>query len=126
EKEGAQIVLIASHVGKIMYKEGGETEIQHSYLTEASVCYDAFYTPDGDSVQKLSDNSDYLQFINEGYRHCKALSFAKGAEELAKKSFIEKDAGVIFESSDNLVKDFIHVMKGHRVWEREKPRKVPA
>ena len=126
EKEGAMTVLIASHVGKINYKEGGSEEIQHSYLTEASVCYDAFYTPDGNSVKKLADNPDYLQFINEGYRHCKVLAFAKGAEELVKKSFIGKDKGVIFESSDNLTKDFISMMQGHRVWEREKNRKVPA
>src|SRR5690606_14504944 len=42
EIEGAIAVLIASHVGKITYKEGGEEDVQHSYLTEASVCYDAF------------------------------------------------------------------------------------
>ncbi|HMR18202.1 MAG TPA: catalase, partial [Sphingobacterium sp.] len=126
EIEGAMAVLIASHVGKIRYKEGGEVEVQHSYLTDASVLYDAFYTPDGDSVMKLADNPDYLQFINEGYRHCKALAFAKGAEELAKKTFIEKDNGVVFESKDNLTDDFIHAMKQHRIWEREKSRKVPA
>jgi len=126
EKEGAMAVLISSHVGKVKFQEGGEEPIQHTYLTDASVCYDAFYTPDGDSVSKLADNPDYLQFINEGYRHCKALSFAKGAEELAMQSFIKKDKGVIFESKDNLTMDFIHVMKGHRVWEREKSRKVPA
>jgi catalase len=126
EIEGAIAVLIASHVGKITYKEGGEEDVQHSYLTEASVCYDAFYTPDGDSVKKLENNPDYLQFINEAYRHCKALSFAKEAENLAAKSFIEKDKGVIFESKDNLTDDFIKAMKGHRVWEREKQRKVPA
>lgn len=126
EQEGAQAILIASHVGTIKYREGGEEEIAHSYLTEASVCYDAFYTPDGDSVKKLEANPDYLQFINEGYRHCKALAFAKGAEVLARKSFIEKDDGVVFESTGELVKDFISAMKQHRIWEREKARKVPA
>ena len=126
EKQGAEAVLIATRVGKLTYQEGGEEQIQHSYLTEASVCYDAFYTPDGDSVKALMQEPDYTHFINEGYRHCKALSFAKGAEELAKKSFIEKDAGVIFESADQLTEDFIEVMKQHRIWEREKSRKVPS
>ncbi len=126
EKEGAQAVLIAPHVGEIKYKEGGKAAILHSYLTEASVCYDAFYIPDGDSVDKLASNADFLQFLNEGYLHCKALAFAKGAESLADKTFIGKDQGVIFESRDNLAADFITVMKGHRVWERETGRKVPA
>ncbi len=126
ESEGAQAVLIASHVGKIRFMEGAEEDIQHSYLTEASVCYDAFFTPAGESVKTLSQNADYLHFINEGYRHCKALAFAKDAEGLAEQSFIKKDKGVIFESKDNLTADFIAVMKGHRVWEREKSRKVPS
>lgn len=126
EKEGAQVVLIAAHVGKIRYKEGGNETIQHSYLTDASVCYDAFYTPGGDAASQLAANPDYLQFINEGYRHCKALAFARGAEDLVKKSFIKKDEGVIFEDNDNWIYDFIAVMKKHRVWEREQARKVPA
>jgi catalase len=126
EKEGAQVVLIASHVGSIVYKEGGKEEIQHTYLTEASVCYDAFYTPDGDAVKKLADNPDYLQFLNEGYRHCKPLAFAEGAEKLVKKSFIEKDRGIIFESAADLAGDFVLAMKEHRIWEREKARKIPA
>lgn len=125
-KEGAEAVLISSHVGALTYKEGGTEAIQHSYLTDASVLYDAFYTPDGDSVKALKSNPDYLQFINEGYRHCKALAFAKGAEELMQKAFLEKDKGVILESADDLTKDFITAMKGHRVWEREKARKVPS
>lgn len=126
EKEGAAAVLIASHVGNLKFDDGSTTEIQHSYLTEASVCYDAFFTPDGDHVKGLAENPDYIHFLNEGYRHCKAISFAKGAEELAKKAFIEKDDAVIFESKDDLQKDFISAMKKHRLWEREKPRKVPA
>lgn len=126
EKEGASAVMIASKVGKLTFDDGSTTEIQHSYLTEASVCYDSFFTPEGKQVKDLAKNPDYIHFLNEGYRHCKAISFAKGAEELAKKAFIEKDAAVIFESKDDLHKDFIAAMKKHRLWEREKPRKVPA
>lgn len=125
-KEGAQAVLIAPHVGAIKYKEGGKEAIQHSYLTDASVLYDGFYTPEGDSVKTLSKNPDYIQFINEGYRHCKAIAFAKGAESLMDKTLIDKDEGVILESKNQLVEDFIKIMKKHRVWEREQPRKVPS
>jgi catalase len=129
EKEGAEAVLISTNVGKVKFKEGGEEEIQFTYLTEASVCYDAFYTPDGDSVAKLKAEPDYFQFINEGFRHCKALSFAKGAEELLSNSYIKDakpDAGLILESKNDLVSDFIKAMKGHRVWDREEARKVPV
>lgn len=126
EQEGARAVLIAPRVGKIAYQEGGEVEVQHSFLTEASVCYDAFYTPGGNSVNALADNPDYIQFINEAYRHCKVIAFAREAESLAKKTLVKKDKGVLVESSSNLRDDFVETMKSHRVWEREKPRKVPV
>lgn len=125
EAEGAEAILISTKVGKIKFKEGGEEEIQFTYLTEASVCYDAFYTPEGDSVKTLAAEPDYFQFINEAYRHCKAIAFAKGAEELIEDTLIKDlDDGIILESKANLTDDFIHIMKGHRIWEREKARKV--
>lgn len=126
EKEGAEAVLIASRVGKLKFDDGSTAEIQHSLLTEASVLYDAFFTPEGKHVKDFESHPDYLHFINEGYRHCKAVAFANGAEKLAEKSFLSKDDGVIFESQDDLHKDFITAMKMHRIWEREKARKVPA
>ncbi|MFZ4263316.1 catalase [Sphingobacterium sp. HJSM2_6] len=124
--EGATAVYIASHVGTVNSKEGQTIAVQHSYLTDVSVCFDAFYTPDGDSVQELENNPDYLQFVNEGFRHCKALAFAKGAEKLMNKSFITKDEAVIVEGQDRWVEEFIKAMKQHRLWTREQARKVPS
>jgi catalase len=128
EAGGAKAVLISTKVGKLKYQEGGEEDIQFTYLTEASVCYDAFYTPEGKSVDALVAEPDYIQFVNEGFRHCKAIAFATGAEKLIGHTYIndKKDAGVIKESAGNLSKDFITAMKGHRVWEREEDRKVPV
>jgi len=126
EKEGAKAVLIGSHVGKLKFLEGDTEEIQHTFLTDASVLYDAFYTPEGDSVAKLAANPDYLQCINEGFRHCKALAFAPGAESLLKHTLVKEDKGVILGSKKKLIDDFINVVKGYRVWEREKSRKVQA
>ncbi|QBR13213.1 catalase [Sphingobacterium sp. CZ-2] len=126
EKAGAKAVLISSKVGQLKYKGGETEEIQHTYLTDASVCFDAFYTPGGDSVAKLAENPDYLQFINEGYRHCKVLAFAKDAEGLVERSFISKDEGVVFESENDWIANFISQMKKHRIWAREMARKVPS
>ena len=129
EAEGAEAVLISTKVGTLKYKEGDTETVQHTYLTDASVCYDAFYTPEGDSVAVLADEPDYHHFLNEGYRHCKALAFDKGAEKLLEDTYIikkGKDDGVILASEKNLTKDFIHIMKGHRLWDREKARKVPV
>lgn len=125
EKEGAEAVLIAPKVGSFTFSEGATTEIQHTYDTEASVCYDAIYTPSG-ATDSLAKNPDYFAFINEAFRHCKALAFATETESLIAKSFVEKDRGVILEKDD---KDWTHnmidAMKQHRIWEREEARKVP-
>ena len=127
EKEGAEAVLISSKVGSVQLMEGEKETIEHTYRTDPSVCYDAVYTPEGKSVERLLSNPDYYEFINDAYKHCKVIAFAKDAEVLMKKSFVEKDAGVIVESENKkFVKDFIQMMKQHRVWEREAARKVPS
>ena len=125
EAEGAEAVLIAPHVGTFTFSEGDKEDIQHTYDTEASVCYDAVYTPSG-SEKALAKNPDYFAFINEAFRHCKALAFAEGTEALVDQSFIEKDKGVILEKEGkDWTQAMIDVMKQHRVWDREESRKVP-
>ncbi len=126
EKEGAEAVLIAPNVGTFTFAEGDTAEIQHTYDTEASVCYDAVYTPSG-ATEALMKNPDYFAFINEAYRHCKAVCFAKETDKLLEKSFVEVDKGVVQESKyKNFTQTMVTVMKGHRVWEREHARKVPV
>ncbi len=126
EKEGAEAVLIADRVGTIRTKEGQSISPKGSLLTEASVCYDAVYTPAGDSLEALAASAEYYQFIEEAYKHCKALSFAAGAEMLLKNSRIKTDQGVILAADGKTADDFIAVLKQHRVWERESSRKIPA
>lgn len=128
ENHKAEAVLISTKVGPLTYKDGSTENIQHTYATDPSVCYDAVYTPSGDSIDVLKENADYFEFINEAYRHCKALAFDKDADKLLKdkKSFVEKDKGVIVAVKDNWTDDFVNVMKQHRVWEREETRKVPS
>ncbi|WP_291120487.1 catalase [Empedobacter sp. UBA7248] len=127
EKEGAEAVLISSKVGELTYEEGSKENISHSYLTDPSVCYDAVYTPSGKSIESLKSNPDYYEFINDSYRHCKILAFAKGAGSLMDNSFVKPDRGVILEDeNENWIVDFIQVMKLHRIWDLEEERKVPS
>lgn len=88
--------------------------------------YDAVYTPVGSSGDKLLSNPDYFEFIKDAYRHGKALAFAKDAEKLIERSFVGKDRAVIETDNKNWVKDFISVLKEHRIWDREGSRKVPS
>ena len=126
EKEGAEAVLISGKVGPLKFKEGDTEEIQHTYKTDPSVCYDAVYTPDGDSIKKLKDTPEYFQFIEEAFMHCKALSFGKEATELMKMSKVKKDKGVITAEDNDWQQSFVDVMKLHRVWDLEEQRKNPS
>lgn len=123
---GAEAVLISSKVGPLKYKEGDTEEIQHTYKTDPSVCYDAVYTPDGDSLEKLKNIPEYFQFIEEAFMHCKALSFGKDAVELMKHSNVKKDKGVITADDNDWQNAFVDVMKLHRVWDLEESRKNPS
>ena len=126
EKEGAEVVLISSKVGTLKFDDGSPTEIKNTFLTDPSVLYDAVYTPAGSSGDKLLSNPDYFEFIKDAYRHGKALAFAKDAEKLIERSFVGKDRAVIETDNKNWVKDFISVLKEHRIWDREGSRKVPS
>ena len=123
EKYGAEAVLISGKVGKLTFKEGGTEEIQHTYKTDPSVCYDAVYTPDGDSIEKLKVTPEYFQFIEEAYMHCKVLSFGEKAIKLLEQSKVIIDEGVLISDSKDWKNNFIDLIKIHRVWDLEEKRK---
>ncbi len=125
EKEGAEAVLISGKVGPLKFKEGSTQNIQHTYKTDPSVCYDGVFTPSGDSIKKLKETPEYFHFIEEAYMHCKGLAFDEGTEELLKLSSIKIDKGVI-EHGKELNDSFINVLKKHRVWDLEDSRKIPS
>lgn len=119
EKEGAEAVLISTHVGPLKFDNGETMEIQRTYKTDASVLYDALYTPTL-TVDALANTPEYFEWIKDAYMHCKALAFAKGTEDLLSKSDAKKDKGIVLEGEDqNWTKSMIDLMKNHRYWERE-------
>ncbi|EHQ30262.1 catalase [Mucilaginibacter paludis] len=129
---GAQCKLIAPHGGAIKDAKGSVLPVDMSFLTAASVVFDAVYVPAG--AKGLLDNADAIHFINESYRHCKAIAADGDGVDLINETYVgpklkkgkgDATAGVIIGKGD-LSKDFIHAIAQHRFWEREKKDKVPA
>jgi len=124
---GAVVKIVAPHGGIIKTTEGNSIIVDQSLLTSASVVFDAVFVPSGvASTAALATEADALHFINEAYKHCKALAFNGSAVELLEHSFIKlskKDAGVVIDQSP---KTFIDAIKQHRFWDREKKYGVPA
>jgi catalase len=139
EAEGAQTKIIAPTGGTIKNTKGAAIKVDMSFLTAASVLFDAVYIPAGTaSIAALKENVDAIHFINEAYRHCKAIAADGDGIELLNETYVGNKlkkgegpgiAGIIInETSGNksFAKDFIHAIAQHRFWEREKSDKVPA
>ncbi|MES2566888.1 MAG: catalase HPII [Bacteroidota bacterium] len=135
EAEGAQVKIIAPFLGKVKSSSGKELLVDESFLTSASVCFDALFIPDGkQSAETLISNADAVHFINEAYKHCKAIAADKDGVQVLHASYIginkvnTNESGIITFALKNssLENDFVKAIAKHRVWERETERKVPA
>lgn len=141
ENGGATVEIIAPKQGTLKTNKQKTVSIQQSFLTAASVLYDAVYIPGGaKSIEALRQEPDALHFIDEAYRHCKAIAASSDADTLIAETYIGKktaskngskaapDEGLILGQSDpmQLARKFIRAIAQHRFWERESQRKVPA
>jgi catalase len=141
---GAQVKLIAPRLGFLKGVSGEESKIDFSFLTAASVLFDAVYVPGGEqSVTALKREPDAIHFVNEAYKHCKAIAAtgagvdllnasAIGAEknaEAAKGKQVAAEAGVIVSregAAGKVATEFIKAIAQHRHWSREMNDQTPA
>ncbi|HEY3370250.1 MAG TPA: catalase [Prolixibacteraceae bacterium] len=135
EDAGAQTKIIAPHLGFILGDNGTQIKVDQSFLTAASVLFDAVYVPDGaKSVAALKNEPEAIQFINEAYKHCKAIAVnGKGTDLLELTAIgikIHKENkadnehvsfGVLLNRSP---KEFINAIAQHRFWVRENSGKM--
>jgi catalase len=137
EAAGAQIKIIAPHLGFISSAKGKKIKVDQSFLTASSVVFDAVYVPGGEtSAAALLDEPDAIHFINEAYKHCKAIA----ADDAGAKVVYATAAGIKIHNEgkaeketvaegvllNRTPKEFINAIAQHRFWQREKPGKVPA
>lgn len=131
EAEGAVVKIVAPKNGKIKTAGGKEIKVDKTFLTTASVLFDAVYVPGGQqSVETLRGEADAYQFVDEAYKHCKAIAATGEAVAFLGDTFAGKakdDKAVIMgDNADGVAQNFIKAIAQHRNWERETARKVPA
>ncbi|HPI08372.1 MAG TPA: catalase HPII [Saprospiraceae bacterium] len=127
EAAGATTKIIAPKLGTLKGSAGQEIPVDQSFLTAASVLFDAVYVPGGaKSAQALRADPDAIHFVNEAYRHCKAIAATGEGADLLKASYIGADSKAAGVLVDQPAEAFIRAIANHRFWEREKARKVPA
>jgi catalase len=142
---GAQAKVVAPRLGVLMDAQGGEVNIDFSLLTVGSVLFDAVYVPGGEkSVETLKGEGKALHFINEAYKHCKAIAATGAGIDLLRASYfgaerlpasnnagnqIHVDEGIIISRdahAGDLATEFIKAIAQHRHWSREVKDLVPA
>ncbi|MBV7533745.1 catalase HPII [Chitinophaga sp. sic0106] len=124
---GAVVQLVAMHLGDLNGADGQMLPVDQSFLAAASVLFDAVYVPGGaDSVTKLTTIPAAVHFVNEAYKHCKAVCMHKDAIAFLRKTALPSDtpaAGLITGSDADA---FMHAIAQHRFWEREAVDDIPA
>lgn len=137
---GGVVDIIAPKLGMIIAADGSEVAVDESFLTAASVLYDAVYVPGGkNNMATLASEANAVHFLNEAFKHCKAIAADKEAKEVLEATYflrkipkdfsdekVLKEGIVIGDDVDKLARQFIMAIAQHRFWEREKPRLVPA
>ena len=140
EAEGALCDVIAPRLGFISGRNDGDIPVDKSLLTTASVFYDAVYVPGGtNSVAALEAEPDAIHFLNEAFKHCKAIAadddalqvleatyFARKLPEDNDDDTVNTEGIIIGIDAEEIARQFIEAIKQHRFWDREVPRKVPA
>jgi catalase len=138
--QGATAVVIAPRLGSITSENNIEIPVKESFLTAASVLYDAVYVPSGiNSVATLAAEPNAVHFLNEAFKHCKPIAADQAALQVLQATYfaakLPEDDGeetalreglVINSNPQKLSKQFSKAIALHRFWERERPRKVPA
>jgi len=140
EAEGATVHVIAPRLGSIVDEEDRQIPVEESFLTAASVLYDAVYLAGGiNSSATLEADANAVHFLNEAFKHCKAIAADSSAMQVLEAtyfhkklpaSYTEKNAlaeGIaISADTGKLAKIFTKMIAQHRFWDREVTRKIPA
>ena len=134
ESRGAVVQIIAGSLAAVTADDGSVFVPKHSLTSTASVCFDALYICSGKKSADYLLNQDNkpgtLLFINEAYKHCKAICFGSGTDAILSASNVgaktHDDPAVITSDQENANDLFIKAISNHRVWELETERNNPA
>ncbi|WP_199192136.1 DJ-1/PfpI family protein [Chlorogloea sp. CCALA 695] len=138
---GVEAEIVSKFKGMIKSAQGEEIMVDKTFLTSASVLFDAIYVPGGAaSIEALLNQGDAIHFINEAFRHCKPIAAMSEGVELVQNSNIkgvnisdssmQNDKGVITAKTSSAPKDFaksfVEAISEHRFWMSEQKDKVPG
>lgn len=131
EKQGAVVAFVAPDMAPVIASDKTIITPSHSITSTASVCFDAVFVTGGEvAAARLAAEPPAIFFINEAYKHCKAIAWGKGTDVLFKATFIAQkthtDRAVLYEQDKLFLASFIKAIAAHRVWDLEEVRNNPS
>jgi catalase len=135
---GGMPKIVSPKLGNIIGAQGTELQVDFSLLTTASVLFDAVFVPGGKkSVEALLQDGAAVHFVNEAYKHCKAIAASKEGADLIGASAIgalnasdeQTDPALLISPGgkvNHFAQDFIAAIAQHRNWNRALKDRVPA
>lgn len=139
---GAHAKIVSNHGGKVKTAKGQEIDAEMTFLTAASVMFDAIYVPGGkQSINTLKQEGTAINFVTEAFKHCKAIAASgegiellEGANlkgvNLSVNGKVAADRGVVICPSGGdlgqFSQAFIDAIMQHRHWMRTEKEMVPA
>jgi catalase len=141
KQQGAHTKIVATHGGTIKGDDGEEIPVEMTFLTAASVMFDAVYVPGGaQSIKMLKQQGEAIHFINEAFKHFKAIAATSEGIELLSMADLagvklsqngaRSEMGVVTcrQASDlkSIADDFISAIAQHRHWMRYQKKMVHA
>ncbi|RFN58196.1 catalase [Marixanthomonas ophiurae] len=121
ENDGAMMKLIAPQGGTITCDENMEHKVDAAIMTTESVLFDAVYIPGGKkSVKELMKQAKFMKFVNEAFKHCKAIAADDEGEELLDATFVADHKDDTAVHINKKVEAFKKSIANHRNWDRRK------
>lgn len=136
---GAIVEIIAPVSGSVIAEDDLPIAADHSFYHAAAAFYDAVYVPGGErSINTLQQMPHALHFLNDMYKHCKAIAVDVQALPVLEATYFCKQLpakgsteplppGILLENNSSTpAADLIAAVARHRFWERNALYKIPA
>jgi catalase len=146
EEAGATCEIVSKNYGSLGQANGKDVMVDKNYVTTGSIMYDAVFVAGGEEgVNTLKMQGDAIHFINEAFKHGKAIATAGAGVMLFEQAQILNvkmadhkngrevisDLGVVTASKgvreQDFSKAFIQAIALHRHWGRSPVKdQIPA
>ncbi|MGI6176533.1 MAG: catalase [Christensenellales bacterium] len=119
QAEGAQAAVLSDKLGMITSCDGSQLEATKSFLTDASVVFDAVYVDGGKNADPCFE-LEACKFVKEAFMHYKPIAGTNEGKMWIENEMMGSSLGVFLGNAGNndFIAGFIQGVASHRFWDR--------